>query len=134
MLLIYVKWTYFKTSYLCKESKHQYPLFSTYFQPINYVNETRFCKHNPKPTIAFSKYVKFPTSHRVWMGVILYICCVFPEHFFLRMDGHFSSFNFFNIWGRTTSFSIVSWSYINMCEFTYNQYGSRSKTPYTLKL
>ena len=81
-----------------------------------------------------SQMRKFPISHRVRMGVILYICCVFPEHFFLRMDSHFSSFNFFNTWGRITSFSIVSWSHVNMCEFTYNQYGSHNKTPYTLKL
>ena len=81
-----------------------------------------------------SQMRKFPISHRVRTGVILYICCVFPEHFFLRMDSHFSSFNFFNTWGRITSFSIVSWSHVNMCEFTYNQYGSHNKTPYTLKL
>lgn len=34
---------------------------------------------------------------------------------------------------RMTSFPVVNWSHLSICKFTYNQCGSRNKTPYTLK-
>ena len=39
-------------------------VFSTYFQPINHVYQTRFSKINFEQPDAFSKYVKFTISYQ----------------------------------------------------------------------
>lgn len=55
------------------------------------------------------------------------------NYFLFRYAQAKIAFNVLITWLRMTSFPVVIWSHLSMCKFTYNQCGSRYKTPYTLK-